>query len=338
MDARRAPLHPVDPSTLLTLLTLRDETIRFQLATTLDGAVSQHARSVLATVLLPEAMDDRFDSWPGPNPNDRQAVAHNNFIGVTATDDGRPVGFVGGIAEKGGLRLDLLVAPSLPDPSIAGATLLHTILSPDSPDVAQLSHLGVDAIEIWGRPSFGWHDDVVERFGFSPHRELHQMRCDLPIGAAVLQTRALNPDIDLGALVEVNNRAFASHPDQGTLTVDSLRATMEESWFSAEGVRIFELDGRIAGFCWTKVHKYPLHPRTPDHGEIYVIAIDPDFHGRGLGVPMTASGLSWLADQGLPTAMLYVEADNSPAIRTYRRLGFTVTRTDKAWIRLVPTQ
>ena len=64
-----------------------------------------------------------------------------------------------------------------------------------------------------------------------------------------------------------------------------------------------------------------------------MIGIDPDFHGQGLGVPMTAAGLHWLSDHGLDTGMLYVEADNAPALRTYERLGFVRFRTDRAWAR-----
>ena len=46
---------------------------------------------------------------------------------------------------------------------------------------------------------------------------------------------------------------------------------------------------------------------------------------------MTAAGLAWLAQQGLTTGMLYVEADNEPALRTYYKLGFEQHRTDRAW-------
>ena len=46
-------------------------------------------------------------------------------------------------------------------------------------------------------------------------------------------------------------------------------------------------DGRLAGFCWTKVHD----DEEPPLGEIYVIAVDPDFVGRGLGRALTVAGL-----------------------------------------------
>ena len=51
----------------------------------------------------------------------------------------------------------------------------------------------------------------------------------------------------------------------------------------------------------------------PPMGEIYVIGVDPDFHGRGWGRALTQAGLAWLAGRGLTVGMLYVDADNVPA-------------------------
>ena len=39
-----------------------------------------------------------------------------------------------------------------------------------------------------------------------------------------------------------------------------------------------------------------------------------------------------LAERGETIGMLYVEADNVPAIRTYEGLGFDIVRTDRAWV------
>ena len=85
----------------------------------------------------------------------------------------------------------------------------------------------------------------------------------------------------------------------------------------------------IRDSCWTKIHD------AEALGEIYAIGVDPDFHGQGLGVPMTAAGLDWLHAQGLQIGMLYVEGDNEPAIRTYQKLGFEIARTDMAWERTI---
>jgi len=127
--------------------------------------------------------------------------------------------------------------------------------------------------------------------------------------------------------VAVNNRAFSWHPEQGDLTEEQFRQSMSKPWFDADGLRLLRIEGRLAGFCWTKIHS----DSEPPLGEIYVIAIDPDFHGRGLGPPMTLAGLQWLADQGQHTGMLYVESDNNAANAVYKKLGFSHHHTDRAY-------
>ena len=44
------------------------------------------------------------------------------------------------------------------------------------------------------------------------------------------------------------------------------------------------------------------------------------------------AGLDWLAAKELTTAMLYVDADNGPALRVYEKLGFTVDHVDRAYV------
>jgi mycothiol synthase len=68
---------------------------------------------------------------------------------------------------------------------------------------------------------------------------------------------------------------------------------------------------------------------------VYVVGVDPVAQGRGLGRALTLVGLGYLsrrlAHLPEPTAMLYVEADNAAAVRTYQGIGFTVARVDTAY-------
>ncbi|NEE53917.1 GNAT family N-acetyltransferase, partial [Streptomyces sp. SID8455] len=54
----------------------------------------------------------------------------------------------------------------------------------------------------------------------------------------------------------------------------------------------------------------------------------PDAQGGGLGKALTSIGLHHLAAEGLPTVMLYVDADNTPAVTVYERMGFTTHEVD----------
>jgi mycothiol synthase len=135
-------------------------------------------------------------------------------------------------------------------------------------------------------------------------------------------TRPFTPG-DADAWLRVNNRAFSDHPEQGGWTPEMLALRTAEPWFDPEGFRLYEHDGRLAAFCWTKVHR----EMTPPVGEIYVIGVDPDLHGRGLGRELTLAGLDWMVEHGLESAMLYVDSGNTPAVRLYERLGFAITRS-----------
>ena len=176
------------------------------------------------------------------------------------------------------------------------------------------------------------HRTLAADAGMVPGRLLHQMRRSLPTGIeGHITTRSFVPGADDEAWLRVNNRAFAEHGEQGGWTIDTFRHRQQEDWFDPAGFRILDLDGRMAGFCWTKVHE-PAASTDERLGEIYVIAVDPDFHGRGLGRELTLAGLDHLAGRGIGTAMLYVDADNLPAVRLYEQLGFHVHSTNAAFL------
>ncbi len=183
-------------------------------------------------------------------------------------------------------------------------------------------------VQLWIRQVAEGDDSAALRHGFEPYRDLWQLRCPLPAEPSGLATRAFTP-ADIDEFVTVNNRAFHWHPEQGGLTAEDVRDRMAEPWFDPDGFRLHCRDGRLVAFCWTKVHA----DTNPPLGEIYVIAVDPDFAGRGLGGPMTLAGLEWLAERGLEVGMLYVESDNDRANAVYRRIGFEHHHTDRAYRR-----
>ena len=185
----------------------------------------------------------------------------------------------------------------------------------------------------WGVDEPGEHERrLATDLGLTPARGLHEMRRLLPAGArAEIATRAFVPGRDDDAWLAVNNRAFAWHPEQSGMSRERFDAIAGEPWFEPEGLRLFERDGELLGFCWTTVHD----DAEPVLGEIYVIAVDPSAHGQGLGGPMTRAGLDHLSSKGFTVGMLYVESDNLPANRTYERIGFFRHHTDRAYRRTI---
>ena len=174
-------------------------------------------------------------------------------------------------------------------------------------------------------------DDLAARWGFAPYRDLWQLRRPLPAPHADLAVRSFELD-DAEAVLAVNRRAFNWHPEQGDMTSEDLRERQGEPWYDPAGFLLHEIEGRIAGFCWTKVH--PAGEAPPDDvaiGEIYVICVDPDFQGLGIGGSLTLAGLAYLHSRGPQVGMLYVESDNRAANAVYERLGFRRHHTNRAY-------
>ena len=183
-------------------------------------------------------------------------------------------------------------------------------------------------LHLWVSRPAPYHERMAKAVGLSAGRALYQMRRHLPAEAhASITTTTFRPGRDEQAWLEVNNRAFHRHPEQGGWTEETLKAREVEPWFDPEGFLLHHREGRLAGFCWTKVH----HAGGSSLGEIYVIAVDPDFSGHGLGRELTLAGLDYLSARALPEAMLYVDATNVPALKLYVELGFTVNHIDRAY-------
>ena len=221
--------------------------------------------------------------------------------------------------------LDLVIDPHHRYDALSiGPTMLRAAL-----DVIRTE--GGGHVHLWVFQPTEAHDRIAEEVGLRRGRDLLQMRRSLPVDGdpPTLALRAFRPGEDEEAWLQVNNRAFEWHPEQGDWDAETLKAREQEPWFDPEGFLLHERDGRLAGFCWTKVHA----DHDPPLGEIYVIAVDPDFHGHGLGPQLVLAGLDHLHRRhGIGTGMLYVDASNTGAVRLYEQLGFTVDHIDRAYV------
>jgi mycothiol synthase len=192
-------------------------------------------------------------------------------------------------------------------------------------------------LRLWAHGDHPSAAALAMSMGFERHRVLFQMRrsllapvpaADLPEGVAL---RAFRPGSDDEAWVRVNARAFADHPDQGRWTTEDLRVRMTEPWFDPAGFLLADRAGALLGFHWTKVHGLEHQGDDHDHdpiGEVYILGIDPDARGLGLGAALTLAGLRYLRGRGLSQVMLYVDESNARAVELYRRQGFVRWTTD----------
>lgn len=196
----------------------------------------------------------------------------------------------------------------------------HTVLTAALSDGAR---------QFWAHGDLAAAQGLARSAGLRAVRSLLVLRLPMTSAPTVPDTPGVHirsfESGDTGALIDVNARAFASHPEQSAMDHDDFERRRSASWFDPHGLIVaVDDDGTLLGFHWTKIEG------TDDNGmplgEVYVLGVDPDRHGRGLGRALTAHGLRHMWDQGTRTVDLYVESDNAPALAVYRSLGF-ITHT-----------
>lgn len=290
----------------------------------------EHARLDAATVSAVQDLLRAATAADGAEPLSEQFLMHLRpdapADGVTHLVVPGDDGAVAGYAQVDGTYAELAVHPRARRRGIGGAL------------VAAVEKVTADP-HVWAHGDLDAAKGLAAGRGYRRDRVLWQMRrtgaagplpaLTVPDGVTI---RAFEPGRDDDEFLRVNNAAFDWHPEQGGWTGAELAAREAEDWFDADGFLLATApDGTLLGYHWTKVH--PATGDEPAMGEVYVLGVDPAAHGRGLGRVLTLAGLHHLHDRGLDTVLLYVEADNGPAVRVYQRLGFVVHAADVNYAR-----
>jgi mycothiol synthase len=200
-------------------------------------------------------------------------------------------------------------------------------------------------VRIWAHGDLPAAAALAAAAGFTRVRSLFQMRRSLagplpeprlPDGVTL---RSFVPGRDEDEWLALNAAAFAGHPEQGGWTRDELEHREAQPWFDPAGFFLAVRAGRLAGFHWTKIHAPAgggaeagsggdAGSGAEPAGEVYVVGVHPAEQGTGLGRALTLAGLRYLRGREIPSVMLYVDGENTAAIRLYASLGFAHTGTD----------
>lgn len=178
-----------------------------------------------------------------------------------------------------------------------------------------------------------WSSDAsattAAELGMRADRRLLQMTRSLPIpDTSDVAVRPFAVGVDEAEWLALNNAAFVWQWRAGRLgSGHAATALAAPPGRPPEGFLLHER-GRLAAFCWTK-----LHSGASLVGEIYVIAVHPQFHGLGLGRALTVAGPQHLQSVGAASATLFVDADNASAVGLYRVVGFDVDHADQSYLR-----
>jgi mycothiol synthase len=131
-----------------------------------------------------------------------------------------------------------------------------------------------------------------------------------------------------GEMTRIQNRSFAGSWGYNLNTVEEMTYYTGLADFSHEDVILYREDGKVLGYCWTKISRDA--EGKAERGRIFMIGVDPAYRGRGIGRQVLLAGLTHLKSEGVRVIDLTVDSENEPALALYRTVGFEV-RTGSLW-------
>ncbi len=147
-----------------------------------------------------------------------------------------------------------------------------------------------------------------------------------------IQIEPYNAD-QLDAVIRLSLRAWNPVFDsiQNAMDADVYRAFYPDNWRVSQQKAVEDVCAADDTNVWVAINNdstvgfvaVKLHSES-SMGEIYMIAVDPDFQAQGIGTALMEFALNWMKDAGMSVAMVETGGDpgHAPARRTYEKLGF----------------
>ena len=137
----------------------------------------------------------------------------------------------------------------------------------------------------------------------------------------------------LDAIVHLSLRAWAPVFDslQSTMNSEVYQAFYPEPWHMNQQKDVENACSAADVYTWVAISDDMVmgfiavkHHLEDNMGEIYMVAVDPDFQRLGVDKALITFALNWLKDAGMSIVMVETGGDpgHSAARSTYESLGF----------------
>ncbi|HET8587608.1 MAG TPA: mycothiol synthase [Candidatus Limnocylindria bacterium] len=224
-----------------------------------------------------------------------------------------------------------LAAEILVDPPLRGRGLARALVDRL---IAAAHDARVERLDVWAHHADAAAIGLAGAYGMVPSRQLWQMALRLdsvaphhraPPAADGVVLRRFRSGEDEPTLIGLIRQAFTEHPENAVFDAEAMAARASLPWFDPSAILLAEdaASGRTLGMHWMKIE--------PPVGEVYILAVAPEAHGRGIGRLLLLSGLQQMRERGIGVAILYVDAGNDAAIGLYRAAGFRFEHLDTCY-------
>jgi mycothiol synthase len=175
----------------------------------------------------------------------------------------------------------------------------------------------------------------LTNMGFTFLRRFLELRLDLSetdlpeISKIAPRCRSLQPSEE-GRLSQLQNRSFTGSWGFNPNTIEEIIHRISLPNSSPDDIFLTFDSDKPVGYCWTRIEFWKNKAPGEGTGRIYMLGVDPDYRGEGLGRQLLLVGLSYLKSKGLRVGELTVDSENKIAGALYKSVGFKL-RTSSLW-------
>ncbi|MBI4188561.1 MAG: GNAT family N-acetyltransferase [Chloroflexi bacterium] len=167
--------------------------------------------------------------------------------------------------------------------------------------------------------------EVLSRLGFARVRHFLELRLEISdvrwseLGQATVELCHLQPGEE-HKLTRIQNRSFAGTWGYNPNTVEEITYLLNS--ISPKDVILAYSGDKVIGYCWTGLVSGGEAKNGEIKGRLFMLGVDPDYRGGGVGESVLLAGLSHLRDRGISVVELTVDSENGQAYDLYRSVGF----------------
>jgi mycothiol synthase len=185
---------------------------------------------------------------------------------------------------------------------------------------AKVAHVSIPATE-------AAQAELLSDLGFKVVRRFNELRLDV---SSVNLEVAAQPDLEFrhliageeGLLAWIENRCFMGTWGFNPNTAEYIGWELSTRGDCPDDVILALNEGKTIGYCWTEA-KYGKDSVTgKGGGRIYMLGVDIDYRGRGLGKKLLLAGLLHLSNRSRELIDITVDSQNIVAVTLYRSMAF----------------
>jgi mycothiol synthase len=194
--------------------------------------------------------------------------------------------------------------------------------------------LGVKVVHVGVPATEATQAEVLLNLGFGVVRRFYELRLDTSSVnlEAAEQSDLSYRHLETGEeemLAWIENRCFLDTWGFNPNTAEYVGWELSTRGDCPEDVILALSHGKTIGYCWTEAERDQGSPTGKRKGRIYMLGVDTDYRGRGLGKKLLRAGLLHLRNKGRELIDITVDSQNIVAVTLYRSLGFQLHRETK---------